>query len=49
MTKKITSTIVGSIKDDFGFPPAHETQSYISTFACKLNRLKSLFIDEIGR
>ncbi|PKY51969.1 hypothetical protein RhiirA4_546874 [Rhizophagus irregularis] len=45
MTRKITKTIVESIKDDFGFPPERETLTYITTFVYLTTRNDSWYAD----
>ncbi|RGB29946.1 hypothetical protein C1646_765987 [Rhizophagus diaphanus] len=45
MTRKITRTIVESIKDDFGFTPERETLTYITTFVYLTTRNDSWYAD----
>ncbi|PKC64117.1 hypothetical protein RhiirA1_537267 [Rhizophagus irregularis] len=45
MTRKITRTIVESIKDDFGFPPERETLTYITAFVYLTTRNDSWYAD----
>ncbi|RGB41078.1 hypothetical protein C1646_752459 [Rhizophagus diaphanus] len=45
MTRKITRTIVGSIKDDFGFPPTRKMLTYITAFVYLTTRNASWYAD----